>query len=133
MKRHDHLTTAESDTRRSCEARDLPSDSSHESVDPSPGVNANLGSSNAGIPLGESRHFDPREFVSERILQGFVLDDRPRSRRAAAAVLKRFAQRHSLKVYRLGRTRIYRAEDFFRALTKESKAWYDRLLRGFRA
>jgi hypothetical protein len=108
----------------------LPAISSQKSVGPSPGVIANSGSPSAGIPSGELRHFDPREFVSERILQGFVLDDRPRSRRAAAAVLKRFAERHSLQVYRLGRTRIYRAEDFFHALTSESEARHDRLVRG---
>ena len=129
MKRHDHLTTAESDTRRSCEARDLPPHSQHESVDPSPGVIANSGSPNAGIPFGESRHFDLREFVAERVLQRFVLDDRPRSRRAAAAVLLRFAQRHKLQIFRLGRTRLYRIDDFFRALACESQVRIDRLVR----
>jgi hypothetical protein len=129
MQRHTSSQTVKTERVGSCEARDLPPHSQQESVDPSPGVIANSGSPNAGIPFGESRHFDLREFVAERVLQRFVLDDRARSRRAAAAVLLRFAQRHKLQIFRLGRTRLYRADDFFRALACESQVRIDRLLR----
>ena len=128
MKRHDHLTTAESDTRRSCEARDLPPHSQHETVGPSPGVIANSGSPNAGIPLPDHQLADLRGFVAERSLQRLVMDDRARSRRAAAAVLHRFAQRSGLRVFRMGRTRLYLVDEFFDALARDSRTRMDALL-----
>ena len=73
--------------------------------------------------------FDPREFVAERMLMRFVLDGRPRSRRAAAAVMKRFAERQGVQIYRLGRNRLYRIQDFFEALARESHVRTERLLR----
>ena len=129
MERHVHLESGESDTRGSCERSDSRSVFSCETVGPSPHVNAKSASDDAGIPFGESRHFDLREFVAERVLQRFVLDDRARSRRAAAAVMLRFAQRHKLQIFRLGRTRLYRAADFFAALKCESQSRTERLLR----
>ena len=129
MNRHVHLETGESDTRGSCERSDSRSVFSCETVGPSPHVNAKSASDDAGIPLGGSSFPDLREFVAERVLQRFVLDDRPRSRRAAAAVLLRFAQRHKLQIFRLGRTRLYRIDDFFRALACESRVRTERLLR----
>jgi hypothetical protein len=113
----------------SCETRDLPPHPSHESVDPSPGVELTTDSPRAGIPFDGSPFRDIREFVPERTLQRFILDDRPRSRRAAAAVMLRFSRRHGLQVFRLGRTRLYRADDFFRALERESGIREERLFR----
>jgi len=72
---------------------------------------------------------DIREFVVEATLRKFVLDDRPRSRRAAAAVMLRFARRHGIRIFRIGRTRLYRAAEFFAALERESELLADRLLR----
>ena len=72
---------------------------------------------------------DVREFVAERVLQCFVMDDRARSRRAAAAVMSRFAVRHGLQIFRLGRTRLYRISDFFAALERESGIRTERILR----
>ena len=129
MNRHDHLETRESDARGSCERSDSRSVSSCETVGPSPGVVAIDGSRCPGIPLRPECDWDIREFVAESALRRFVLDDRPRSRRAAAAVMLRFAERHQLQVFRLGRTRLYRVDDFFQALATESGARLDRLLR----
>lgn len=110
-------------------AADSRSVSQRETADPSPHVNAKSASDDAGIPLGGSSFPDVREFVVERVLQRFVLDDRPRSRRAAAAVMLRFARRHGLQVFRIGRTRLYRSADFFAALELESQTRTERLLR----
>jgi hypothetical protein len=72
---------------------------------------------------------DLSQFVAERSLQRLVMDDRARSRRAAAAVLARFAQRNGLRVFRMGRTRLYLADEFFAALERESRTRMDALLR----
>ena len=128
MERHVHLESGESDTRGSCERSDSRAVSQRESVAPSPGVDEKSESCDAGIPLLWSS-FDPREFVAERMLMRFVLDGRPRSRRAAAAVMKRFAERQGVQIYRLGRNRLYRIQDFFEALARESHVRTERLLR----
>ena len=107
----------------------LPDISSAQSHTPSPGVDVRERSQSGGIPFGEMAALDIREFVAEAALRRFVMDDRPRSRRAAAAVLLRFAQRHKLQIFRLGRTRLYRVDDFFRALARESQVRADRILR----
>jgi hypothetical protein len=129
MHRHTRQEIVESDTRRSCEARDLPPDSSPESVDPSPGVDERVPSPSPGIPLGTESLPDLRDFVVEATVRRFILDERPRSRRAAAAVMLRFAKRHRLQVFRIGRMRMYRVEDFFAALERESRVREDRLFR----
>ena len=110
-------------------AADSRSISQRETADPSPHVNAKSASDDAGIPLGGSSFPDLREFVAERVLQRFVLDERPRSRRAAAAVMKRFAERQGLQIYRLGRNRLYRVQEFFEALARESHVRTERILR----
>lgn len=107
----------------------LPAISSQKSADPSPGVELTTDSSGAGIPLDGAPFPDIREFVPERTLQQLLLDGRPRSRRAAAAVMLRFSRRHGLQVFRLGRTRLYRVDDFFRALQRESGIREERLFR----
>ena len=129
MNRHVHLETGESDTRGSCERSDSRSVSSCETAGPSPGAVAIDASPYPGIPLRPECDLDIREFVVEAALRKFIMDDRPRSRRAAAAVMMRFAERHQLQVFRLGRTRLYSAADFFQALATESGARLDRLLR----
>ncbi len=73
---------------------------------------------------------DLREFVVEATVRRFVMDERPRSRRAAAAVMERFARRHGLQVYRIGRMRMYRVREFFVALDRESGIREERLFRG---
>jgi hypothetical protein len=119
----------ESDTRRSCEARDLPPGSSPESVGPSPGVYGRVPSPSPGIPLGDLPLPDLREFVVEATVRRVIVDERPRSRRAAAAVMLRFAKRHQLQVFRIGRMRMYRVEEFFAALERESRVREERLFR----
>ncbi len=79
--------------------------------------------------MGDHAEFDPREFVVEAVLRRFVMDSRPRSKRAAAAVMLRFAKRNGLRIYRIGRTRLYRSCDFFEALSRESGVRFDRLIR----
>jgi hypothetical protein len=79
--------------------------------------------------LGGSSFPDLREFVAERLLMRFVLDERTRSRRAAAAVMKRFAERQGVQIYRLGRNRLYLVKDFFEALARESHVRTERLPR----
>ena len=128
MQRHTSSQTVKTERVGSCEARDLPPHSQHESVDPSPGVIANSGSPNAGIPLPDHQLADLRGFVAERSLQRLVMDDRARSRRAAAAVLHRFAQRSGLRVFRMGRTRLYLVDEFFDALARDSRTRMDALL-----
>ena len=129
MNRHVHLETGESDALGSYERSDTRSVSADETLGPSPGVIAIDASRYPGIPLRPECNWDIREFVVEAALRKFVMDDRPRSRRAAAAVMLRFAERHQLQVFRLGRTRLYRAADFFQALATESESRLDRLLR----
>jgi len=129
MERHTLSQTAETERVGSCETRDLPTDPSHESVDASPGLELTTDSPGAGIPSDGAPVPDIREFVPERTLQQLLLDGRPRSRRAAAAVMLRFSRRHGLQVFRLGRTRLYRVDDFFRALQRESGIREERLFR----
>lgn len=129
MERHVHLETGESDARESCERADSRSVSSCETVDPSRGVDERLASPSPGIPWGDLPLPDLQEFVVEAIVRRFVMDERPRSRRAAAAVMRRFARRHGLQVYRIGRNRLYRARDFFEALDRESGIREERLFR----
>ena len=129
MNRHEHLETGQSDARGSYDAAEARSVSQRETADPSPGVVEIAASRYPGIPLRPEYDWDIREFVVEAALRKFVMDDRPRSRRAAAAVMARFARRHGLTVFRLGRTRLYRSADFFAALGSESQARAERLLR----
>ena len=129
MQRHTSSQTVKTERVGSCEARDLPPHSQHETVGPSPGAVAIDASPYPGIPLRPECDLDIREFVVEAALRKFIMDDRPRSRRAAAAVMMRFAERHQLQVFRLGRTRLYSAADFFQALATASGARLDRLLR----
>jgi len=127
----EHTQQEISATRRqgSREALDVPPISLHEIARPSPGVELTTDSPGAGIPSDGAPVPDIREFVPERTLQQLLLDGRPRSRRAAAAVMLRFSRRHGLQVFRLGRTRLYRVDDFFRALQRESGIREERLFR----
>ena len=129
MERHTEPETVTEDARGSYEACGSQAVSPLKTAGPSPGVDEKSESVDAGIPSGGSSPFDPRELVAERLLMRFVLDQRPRSRRAAAAVLKRFAERQGLRIYRLGRNRLYRARDFFEALTRESRVCTEHLRR----
>jgi hypothetical protein len=129
MERHTSSQTAQTERVGSCEALDVPPIALHETAYPSPGVDVTTDSPGAGIPFDGSPFRDIREFVPERTLQQLLLDGRPRSRRAAAAVMLRFSRRHGLQVFRLGRTRLYRVGEFFRALERESGIREERLLR----
>lgn len=110
----------------SCEAPDAPAISSDEYTAPSPGVDEKDQPETWGIPLGDDATFDPREFVVESVLRAFVMDSRRRSERAAAAVMARFAKRNGLRIFRIGRNRLYRSSEFFQALSRESNARLDR-------
>jgi hypothetical protein len=44
--------------------------------------------------------------------------------------MERFARRHGLQVYRIGRMRMYRVREFFVALDRESGIREERLFRG---
>ena len=129
MQRHTEIEAVAGDGLGSYGAADSRSFSQRETADPSPGVDENSERCDRGIPLDSRPNLDLREFVVEASLRRFVMDDRPRSRRAAAAVMSRFAARHGLQIFRLGRTRLYRAADFFQALATESESRLDRLLR----
>ena len=129
MQRHTEIETVTGDGRGSYQTGGLPDISSAESQTPSPGVDEKSERCNTGIPLDSQPNLDVREFVVEATLRRFVMNDRARSRRAAAAVMSRFAARHGLQIFRLGRTRLYRIDDFFRALACESRVRTERLLR----
>jgi hypothetical protein len=122
MQTHTSSQTAQNERVGSCDALDVPTISFHEAARPSPGVNEKDRPGTGGIPLGDHAEFDPREFVVESVLRAFVMDSRPRTKRAAAAVMLRFAKRNGLRIYRIGRTRLYRSSDFFHALSRESQA-----------
>ena len=129
MERHTGAKLGDQPTQRSCNQREVGRDSPCEGGDPTPGVTRQSESPLPGIPLKPDFAFNHREFVAERVLMQFLLDDRARSRRAAAAVMKRFSERHGLAVFRLGRTRLYRQSDFFQALANESGVRLAQLLR----
>jgi hypothetical protein len=129
MNRHTESETEQSGIGGSCQSGVLPAVSSAKKVGPSPGVDERVPSPSPGIPSGDLPLPDLREFVVEAAVRRFVLDERPRTRRAAAAVMLRFAKRHRLQVYRIGRMRMYRVEEFFAALERESRVREERLFR----
>jgi hypothetical protein len=128
MERHDRDERALRIRTGTYNEREVARIESNESAGPSPGVDEQYKPPNGGIPLGDEPITDIRNFVAEQLLMRFVMDARPRTRRAASAVVQRFAQRHGLRVYRLGRTRLYLRAEFFQALRTESGAKLDRFL-----
>jgi hypothetical protein len=68
----------------------------------------------------ELEHFDIRQFIGERMVIELLLAARSPSRRAAQAVVQRFAKRHNLQVLRMGHSRFYMAQEFWPALVEES-------------
>lgn len=66
--------------------------------------------------------FDITQLVSEHELHSLLLSGRPRSTKAKSSVIRRFADRHGLTVYKLGQTRLYRKDEWCRALTDASEA-----------
>lgn len=129
MNRHTEPETEQSGIGGSCQCGVLPAVSRAKKVGPSPGVDERVPSPSPGIPLGTESLPDLRDFVVEATVRRFILDERPRSRRAAAAVMLRFARRHGLQVYRIGRMRMYRVREFFAALDRESSVREERLFR----
>jgi hypothetical protein len=128
MERHDRGERALRTRTETYNEREVARIESHENTDTSPGGDGQYKPPNSGIPLGDEPIADIRDFVAEQLLMRFVMDARPRTRRAASAVVQRFAQRHGLRVYRLGRTRLYLRAEPFEALRTEFGAKLDRLL-----
>jgi hypothetical protein len=128
MNRHIESEKPRTDARESYERCGLWGDSPAECMDLPPGVTENSSMPDAGIPSGEG-YPDVRDLVAERLLVRLVLDDKPRSRRAAAAVVARFAERNRLQIFRLGRTRLFRMKDVLRALERQSGRRVEGLLR----